>query len=216
MMKIDYEQMLKFQKNNIRAGKLNLPMKIQAQVPMQSMNDQRQPYHQRAPYQNNLSQNSEEDVNVRCMNYTEHKYKPVPIPHQHNQVINHAETQDENLIKIQDQSEYKRPPPSRNRRGVMSNSVDIGREHLQFNFQGSHPNMRQIYQSQHTLEDLNLQIEDLQLIREENNKELIRLEIELNKEREYSGQLLNERDTLIEALNDLSTKCNEVSGYSSL
>ena len=43
-----------------------------------------------------------------------------------------------------------------------------------------------------------------------NNKELIRLETELQNEKNRADKAMNERNTLIEALDDLTVRANQV------
>ena len=60
------------------------------------------------------------------------------------------------------------------------------------------------------LSSLKDQVEELSLVREENNKEMIRLETELANERQLKTKCEEERDQLIVAIDDLTTKANQV------
>ncbi|CAI2367717.1 unnamed protein product [Moneuplotes crassus] len=61
-----------------------------------------------------------------------------------------------------------------------------------------------------SIQKLQEQIEDLNVIRDENNKELIKLETDLTAQTERAEKAEKERDELIAALNDLTEKCKQV------
>lgn len=59
-------------------------------------------------------------------------------------------------------------------------------------------------------EQLHAQIQELAIIRDSNNQEMIHLETELADQKKLTEKALQERDTLIEAMEDLTQKANQV------
>jgi len=117
------------------------------------------------------------------MNYNEYKYKIKP-----------------NLDRKQDGRQAKQ----RNR---ISNSFDAERYHNNLKEENKHIYVQDRFvQQTMNPQQLYEQVQELLIIRNENNKELIKLETELQNEKMQANKLLQEQNELIEAMNDLTTK----------
>jgi len=138
----------------------------------------------------------------KCMNFNEYKYKtrppvgPPPLTAQ-SRIKNVC-----NFNKLSPNSKI-----SRNQNSLMSSSLDRQEFHA-FNVL---PPMGQISKTEvDPTEQLHAQIQELAIIRDSNNQEMIHLETELADQKKLTEKALKERDTLIEAMEDLTQKANQV------